>query len=380
VARRVEALDLLRGLVVALMVLDHVREYFSAQAFQFDPLDVSQTNPSLFATRWITHLCAPTFVFLAGASAHLQRTRGMPDAVLRRRLVSRGLWLIFLELTLIGFAFNFAAPFLFLQVIWAIGIGMVVLACLTFLPNWVAGIVGLAALAFTPILAAATASPDPSPLWHILLMPGPLTPLPGMVAYPALPWFGVLALGYAAAPLLACPASIMRRRAIAAGLLLIAAFVALRLSGIGDVRTGGTGPTLLLQALSHLNVSKYPPSIQFVALTMGVAALLLALLTALPARRLPMLHAFGRAPFFTYILHIYIIHTLALVVGLAWGLPAGAFTHFIEGNPALKEAGWGFGLAIVYLIWIGVLLALRPAAIWFARLKDRGGRWWLSYL
>jgi uncharacterized membrane protein len=376
----VEALDLLRGLVVALMVLDHVREYFSAQAFLFDPLDVSKSTPGLFATRWITHLCAPTFVFLAGLSAHLQMARGMPHAQLRRRLASRGLWLILLEVTVIGFGFTFAEPFLFLQVIWAIGIGMVLLAGLTFLPHWVAGIVGLFAIAATPVLAAGTATALTPPLWHALFLPGPLTPLPGMVAYPALPWFGILALGYAAGPVLACTAPMMRRRAIIGGALLIAAFVVLRLSGVGDVRTGVAAPTTLLQALSHLNISKYPPSIQFVTLTLGVSSLLLALFTALPARKLPMLHAFGKAPFFTYILHIYIIHLLALLVGLTTGFQASIFTHFIDNPAALKEAGWGFSLPIVYAIWIAILLALRPAAIWFARIKSRGGRWWLSYL
>lgn len=378
--RRVEALDLLRGLVVALMVLDHVREYFSAQAFLFDPLDVSQTSPSLFATRWITHLCAPTFVFLAGLSAHLQLARGMAHAQLRRRLVTRGLWLILLEVTVVGFGFTFTQPLLFLQVIWAIGIGMVLLAGLTFLPHWAAGVVGLVAIAGTPMLAAGTAAALPPPLWHALLMPGPLTPLPGIVAYPAVPWFGILALGYAVGPLLARTAPVMRRRAIIMGALLIALFVVLRLSGVGDVRTGVAAPTSLLQALSHLNISKYPPSIQFATLTLGLSSLLLALLTALPARWLPMLHAFGRAPFFTYILHIYIIHVLAFLVGLAMGFQAAIFAHFIDNPVVLKEAGWGFSLAVVYAIWVGVLLVLRPASIWFARIKGRGERWWLSYL
>lgn len=378
--RRVEALDLLRGLVVALMVLDHVREYFSAQALLFDPLDVSQTSPSLFATRWITHLCAPTFVFLAGLSAHLQLARGMPHGQLRRRLVARGLWLILLEVTVIGFGFTFAEPLLFLQVIWVIGIGMVLLACLTFLPHWVAGAVGLVAIAATPMLAAGTATALPPPLWHALFLPGPLTPLPGIVAYPVVPWFGILALGYAAGPILAGTAPAMRRRAIVGGAMMIAAFVLLRFTGVGDVRTGIAAPTPLLQALSHLDISKYPPSIQYVTLTFGLSSLLLALFTALPARRLPMLHAFGKAPFFTYILHIYVIHVLALLVGLAMGFQATLFSHFIDNPAVLKEAGWGFSLAAVYIIWIGILLALRPVSIWFARIKSCGGRWWLSYL
>lgn len=362
------------------MVLDHVREYFSFEALQFDPLNVTRTSAGLFATRWITHLCAPTFVFLAGASAHLQRANGMALPALRRRLISRGLWLVFLELTAISFAFNFAAPFLFLQVIWAIGFGMVALACLTLLPRWVIAAVGIAALIGSPFLAPAAAPLLPTPVWHALFMPGPLQPLPGVVAYPALPWFGILALGYAAGPWLVCESRIMRRRALIGGLLLILLFAALRLLGLGDARSGSEAPSLLLEALSHINVSKYPPSAQYTALTLGVSAILLAVLTFVPARRMPMLHAFGRVPFFTYVLHIYIIHFLALATGLVLGLPASAFTGFIEGASALSAAGWGFSLAVVYLIWIAVMLLLRAPASWFAQVKQRSSRWWLSYL
>lgn len=377
---RVETLDLLRGLVVALMVLDHVREYFSAEALQFDPLDVSQTSVGLFATRWITHLCAPTFVFLAGLSAYLQRANGMPAVALRRRLAARGLWLVALEITIIGFAFNFAAQFLFLQVIWAIGIGMIALAGLTFLPRWAIGLVGLLALVGTPYLAAAGAELLPQALVHALFSPGPLAPLPGIVAYPALPWLGILALGYAAGPLLAREPDVMRRRATIGGIVLIAVFAALRIGGIGDARSGGEAPNFILQLLTNIDVTKYPPSLQYACITLGAAGLLLALLTLIPARRLPTLAAFGRAPFFTYILHIYLIHLLALIGGLFVGIPAAAFTHFIENSAALREAGWGFGLLDVYLLWLLVALLLHAPASWFARLKRRRSDWWLSYL
>lgn len=379
-AGRVQALDLLRGLMVALMVLDHTREYFSAQALQFDPMDVSKTTVSLFATRWVTHLCAPTFVFLAGASVHLQRVAGKPEAALRRQLLTRGLWLILLEMTVIGFAFNFAEPFLFLQVIWAIGVGMVLLSVFTALPQWVVGIIGLASLALTPWLTPLLAPLLPAPLWHILLAPGPLTPFPGLAVYPIIPWFGILAIGYAVGPLLACPEAVLRRRALIAGVVLVACFALLRVAGVGDVRTGGIGPTPALRALSYLDISKYPPSLQYVALTLGVSALLLAAFTRVPASRLPMLHAFGSAPFFTYVLHIYLVHGLALAVGLFLGVPAAAFAHFIEGTAALRDAGWGFGLPAVYLVWLIVLLVLRPLAIRFAAVKRRRDRWWLSYV
>lgn len=379
-AGRIVALDLLRGLMVALMVLDHTREYFSAQALQFDALDLTRTTAPLFATRWVTHLCAPTFVFLAGASVHLQRVAGKAEAAVRRQLVLRGIWLILLEVTVIGFAFNFAEPFLFLQVIWVIGIGMVALAAFSLLPGVAVAMVGVGAVALTPLLTAATSEVLPGPLWHLLFVPGPIAPLPGITVYPVVPWFGILALGYAAGPLLSCSSELLRRRALLAGAVLLAAFAALRVAGVGDVRAGGAAPDLALRLLSFIDVSKYPPSPQYVCLTLGVSALLLAGLTRVPASRLPMLHAFGSAPFFTYVLHIYVVHGLALAVGVARGVPPQAFTHFIEGTDGLKAAGWGFGLSVVYVVWLLVLTILRPLSIRFAAVKRRRGRWWLSYL
>lgn len=379
--RRIAALDLLRGLMVALMVLDHTREYFSAQALQFDPLDLTRTTSWLFATRWVTHLCAPTFVFLAGASVHLQRVAGKSEATLRRQLLTRGLWLILLEVTVVGFAFNFAEPFLLLQVIWAIGAGMMALAALTALPQPAVGVIGLLSVALTPWLSALAAPPlVPASLWHALLVPGPLAPLRGITVYPVIPWFGILALGYAAGPLLVCTDALLRRRAVGAGAVLIASFVVLRLTGVGDVRTGGTATSVALTLLSNLDVSKYPPSLQYVALTLGVSALLLAAFTRIQPARLPMLRAFGSAPFFTYVLHIYVVHGLALAMGIAFGVPALAFTHFIENTDSLRDAGWGFGLPVVYLVWLAVLLILRPMATRFAAVKRRRNHWWLSYL
>jgi uncharacterized membrane protein len=377
---RVAAIDLLRGLMVALMVLDHTREYFSAAALQFDALDVSRTTPQLFATRWVTHLCAPTFVFLAGVSVHLQRVGGKAERAIRRQLLTRGLWLILLEATVIGFAFNFGEPFLFLQVIWAIGIGMVALAAFSFLPGWIVGGVGFLSVALTPLLTAVTQPLLAGPLWHLLFVPGPLSPLPGVTVYPVIPWFGVLALGYAAGPLLARPGETLRRRALIAGVILLAAFTLLRTAGIGDVRAGGAAPDAVLRALTFIDVSKYPPSLQYVCVTLGVSALLLAALTAASPARLRMLHAFGSAPFFTYVLHIYIVHGLALLVGVAVGVPASAFTHFIEGTRALRDAGWGFGLPMVFVVWMIVLIILSPLSIRFSAVKRGRGRWWLSYV
>ena len=367
--------------MVALMVLDHVREYFSFDALQFDPMNVWRTTPALFVARWVTHLCAPTFVFLAGASAYLQRQNGRVGWSLSKRLLTRGTWLIAFELTVVGFAFNFSEPFLFLQVIWAIGLGFVVLSLLTAVPLSILAALGAALIVFNGWLAACLAPPLlPAPIWHALVLPGPLDPAPGMVAYPALPWVGILMLGYAAGPTISSAVRQVRWNVVVGGALMLLAFAMLRIADVGDAEHWGQGPTPALRGLSFLAVNKYPPSPQYVLLTLGISALLLAVLTTVPCRRATMIHAFGRAPFFTYILHIYIIHASALLVGVALGISPTAFLGFIQGATMLKDAQWGFGLPSVIAIWIAALLVLRPAAIWFARLKSERSWWWLSYL
>jgi uncharacterized membrane protein len=377
---RLDPIDLLRGLMVALMVLDHVREYFSAAALQFEPTDLFRTTPALFAVRWVTHLCAPTFVLLSGLSVSLQRANGREGGALRRRLLARGAWLILLELTAIGFAFNFAEPFLFLQVIWAIGFGMVLLALLLDLPAVAIAAIGIALIVLNPVLSEAAAPYLSGALWHVLFAPGPIAPLPGVVAYPGLPWAGVLLLGYGLGPALLARRSKLRHVALLTACALLAGFVALRLAGIGDPRPWDVGPTTILRTLSFLNVTKYPPTPQYLLVTLGTSALLLAAFASVDSRRLPMLRAFGRAPFFNYVVHIYLIHLSAMAIGVAMGLPASLFAGFIESSAPLKDAGWGFGLAWVLAIWAATLLALRPLSIWFAGLKARRTQWWLSYL
>jgi uncharacterized membrane protein len=201
--KRVEIVDLMRGLVVALMVLDHTREYFSAAAGVFSPTDPEQTTLAFFVTRWATHLCAPTFVFLAGASIRLRQAGG---GDLQRFLLVRGVWLLALEFTVIGFGFNFAEPILFFQVIWAIGFSMVLMSVLVRAPPASVGALGLAIIAghglFSGIDAARFGAA--APLYELMMAPGPAPFLPGIIAYPALPWFGILAVGYASGGCSAC--------------------------------------------------------------------------------------------------------------------------------------------------------------------------------
>lgn len=385
---RLEFIDRLRGLVIVLMVLDHVREYWAADALLFEATDLARTTAALYATRWVTHLCAPTFVLLAGVAAYLQRAAASDPAAASRVLARRGLWLIALELTVIGFGFDFAAPFFFFQVIWAIGLGLVLVAGLARVGPTAVLALGVVVVAGHGVLGAVrpTDVGALAPLWQLLMTPGPApAPLPGLVVYPAVPWFGILCLGYGLGPLFT-RADRERRRTlgwIAAGALAL--FVVLRAAnGYGDPAPWTRQSTGVLTTLSFLKVSKYPPSLLFVLVTLGIS---LPLGLALERMRGAVggalgrgLLVFGRTPLFTYLVHVYLIHGLALAVGVAMGVPASAFTSYLSDPSRLRDAGWGVGLPAVYAIWVAVVAALYPAARWYAALKERRRAWWVHYL
>jgi uncharacterized membrane protein len=387
---RIDAIDLLRGLVIALMVLDHVRDYFHEQAFLFNPTDPERTTVALFATRWITHLCAPTFVFLAGASAYLQGVNGKPPRELAAFLAARGAWLIALELTLIGFGFNFA-PIVFLQVIYAIGGGMVFLAVLVLLrlpARWV-GALGALIVAGHGLLAPI----EPAhlgalaPLWFLLFEFGVIPGVPGFLAYPLVPWFGVMCLGYGLGAVFLLPQDQRIRRIALLGFGALVLFFVVRTFNVagpvwtyGDPAPWRSYPTFAQSAMSFLNVSKYPPSTLYVLATLGTVLLLLPLLAGARGIVAKALLAFGRTPLFTYVLHIYLVHTAALVVGLLRGVPASHFANFILDPVRLVNGQWGFPLTGVYAVWLVALVALYPPARWFAELKRRRRDRWLSYL
>ena len=384
---RLDAIDALRGLVIALMVLDHVRDFWSVDAFQFQPTDLSKTTPLLFLTRWVTYLCAPTFVFLAGTSVYLQRVHGASVGRTRgdlaRSLVRRGLWLIVLELTVVGVGFDFGV-FPFFQVIWAIGLGMLLLAALLWVPP--VAVLSLGAL----IVAGHNAldGVDASHLggwalpWRLLMSLGPTAPLKGFVAYPALPWFGIMALGYGLGPVFLKPDADRRRRLLTVSAGALALFAVLRLThGYGDQAPWGAQPRgPLFTALSFISVSKYPPSLQYALLTLGISLPLGLALERLRGPLSRVLLAFGRTPMLTYLVHVFVVHGGALLVGLAMGLPARAFFNFYEGTDALKAAHWGVSLPVVYLVWLLVLALLYPMSRAYARLRRERRAWWMSYI
>lgn len=383
-AARLDMIDALRGLVIALMVLDHVRDYFHWQAFVFSPTDLAKTTPLLFATRWITHLCAPSFVLLAGVSIFLQRAGGAyPRSSQSRLLLSRGLWLIVLELSVVVFGFNFVWPFLFLQVIWAIGVGMVAMAALIWLPRQAVLALGIVIIAGHGLLAGF----DPSqwgalaPLWTLAMRPGGVPGIEGFVAYPALPWLGILCLGYGIGPLFLLDAQRRRRVIAALALAMLAVFAILRAgSGFGDPSPWQRQADPVFDAMAFVNVSKYPPSLLYALVTLGVSLLLMLALERATGRSRRVLLAFGRTPLFTYLLHIYLVHGLALLIGIASGVPATMFVGILGNAGRIAESGWGVNLPAVLGLWLGVLAALYPLSRWFAGVKARRRDRWLSYL
>lgn len=384
-AARIDAIDVLRGLVIVVMVLDHVRDFFHAQAFTADPMALDSGNPALFLTRWVTHLCAPTFVFLAGASIWLQKANGKSPGDLSRFLLTRGLWLIVLEFTLIGVGFNFGW-WIMAQVIWAIGFGMIVLAGLHRLPrNLVLGvgvaiIAGHTALNLIPPSAFGTLEP----LWRMLAVRGPMPTEAGVlvVLYPAIQWAAIMLLGYGLAGFLTNMDGLRRGRVMlfAAGFLgLFAIGRGLNLPGFDTVPwTLQESP--LWTVFSILSVNKYPPSPAYVLLMVGLALVLLLAFDRLRGPVASLLLTFGRTPLFTYLLHIWIAHGLAMAVGMAVGVPPAAFVNLITDPSRLIEGGWGFGLAGVYVAWAAVLAILYPLSRWLEGVKRRRRDWWLGYL
>jgi uncharacterized membrane protein len=397
---RVDSVDLLRGIIMVIMMLDHTRDFLHFQATLFDPTDVAKTTPVLFFTRWITHFCAPLFVFLAGTGAYFQTLRGKPKPSLSRFLLTRGLWLIFLELTVLRVVIFFNLDVLtlasFLQVIWAIGCSMIVLAGLIYLPLAAIAGIGIAMIALHDLLDGVTVTSWAGPgtpipgfwasVWHVLHVPGVIFPFgadgPKVFAlYPLIPWIGVMAAGYAFGSVYRLEPTARRRYLVRTGLLLTAAFIVLRAINVyGDPSPWSSQDTPVKTVLSFLAVSKYPPSLLFLLMTIGPALLFLAWADEKPAvawRKFFI--TYGRVPLFFYVLQWIVAHTIAIVASVIAGKPTDhLFSNIVLAPPA--KPGAGFGLVTVYAMWaLGVLL-LYPLCKWYADLKARRREWWLSYL
>lgn len=379
---RIHSIDILRGIVMVIMALDHVRDYMWFA--QMDPLDLSKTSAILFFTRWITHFCAPTFIFLSGASAYLSLSKKKTTKEASLFLLTRGLWLIVLELTIISFGWQFDIGFhtIFAQVIWVIGWSMIILSALVYLKPIYVGLFGLVLIfghnAFDYIKADDFGNYK---VFWMLLHETNFYQINHyesiFVLYPLVPWVGVMAVGYAFGTLFKLEAKVRRRLFIKIGLACLFVFVVLRYFNIyGDPTPWEHQVVWWKDILAFVKCQKYPPSLQYLLMTLGVSITALAFLEHSNNRLTRIFTVYGRVPLFYYILHIYLIHTIELIVVLAKGL----------GNKPLQSIGPGslgvdgFGLPVVYLIWLTVVIALYFPSRWYMRLKQRRNDWWLSYL
>jgi uncharacterized membrane protein len=352
---RIESVDLLRGIIMILMALDHTRDYFGNLAV--NPTDPATTTIPLFFTRWITHVCAPGFFLLTGIGAALTLGR-MSRRELSRYLFTRGVWLIVLELVVLralGWQFNIDFRVTLLNVLWALGWSMIALSVLIHLPTWAVSAVGVVMIAT-----------------HVVF-----------VAYALIPWMGVTAAGYGLGRVYQWDSERRKRFLRRLGFGLIVGFLALRAINVyGDPVPWTPRQAPSMTVLSFLNTSKYPPSLLFLLMALGPIVLGLSTLDARSPRLLRPALVFGRVPLFYFALHIVLIHLLAVVVCFArygevyWMFQSNNLAQF----PITQPPGWPVSLPVVYLIWIGVVLALYPLCRWFSGVRHRRSEWWLSYL
>ena len=387
---RVESIDFLRGLVMIIMALDHVRMYFALGTWYAEPTNLATTTPLLFFTRWITHFCAPVFVFLAGTSAFLYGTKKKHSKETAWFLFTRGLWLVFVEVVIVNFAWTFDVTYSFriLQVIWAIGISMIALSGLAFLPMSMIFAIGMILVLghnlLDPITVQGSSARDL--IWYTLHQPGAVF-LEGTLinfVYPVLPWIGLMALGYVFGTLYQStfPAQQRRRWLLTIGVAATVSFLLLRgLNSYGEPSAWDTQTSPVFTLLSFLNTTKYPPSLHFLLMTMGPALIFLALIEGIEDRLPRPVIVFGRAPFFFYILHLYVIHGLAMLFLVYKGHEASEYIFSAENLRSGRLSNFGLSLGAVYVVWLLILVLLYPLCRWYQNYRENHpSSWWLRYL
>ncbi|MBS1810343.1 MAG: DUF1624 domain-containing protein [Acidobacteria bacterium] len=385
--QRLDAIDLLRGIVMVVMALDHTRGFFS-EAISFSATDLTKTNAALFLTRWITHFCAPVFVFLAGTGAFLSTYRGKTQRELSRFLLTRGLWLIVLEQTVVrclGWEYNFDYHFMHTNVLWAIGWAMVVLSGLVFLPlRFITGF-GIVMIAGHNLLDKLR--PESLGafgwLWKVLHIETIIEWRTGFTfefKYPLIPWIGVLAVGYGFGTLMLRERQERRKLLFWLGSALTLLFVVLRATNLyGDPSPWTPQASKLFTVFSFINCTKYPPSLLYLLMTLGPAFIVLALLDRDWGKVVKPLLVFGRVPLFYYVLHLFLIHLLAVIFSV---VRYGHLDKSLFENPPFPSTpkDFGYGLPVVYGVTMLVVMLLYPACRWFAALKKQRKDAWLSYL
>jgi uncharacterized membrane protein len=381
---RLESVDVLRGVIMIIMALDHTRDFFGISGQ--NPTDLASASAALFLTRWITHFCAPVFFLLTGTGAYLSLRR-RSRAELSRFLLTRGLWLIFLEIVLLRcFAYQFNVDYrvTMLIVIWALGWAMITLSTLVWLPTWLITALGVFMIGGHNHFDSVTMSTNP--VWAVLHAPGFVLNTPEhvvFVAYPLIPWVGVTAAGYGLGQIYGWDVDRRRSFLLRLGLALSLAFLLIRgVNLYGDPVPWMPQKSAVVTVLSFLNTNKYPPSLSFLLMTLGPAMLLLRFLDRGTPQSLRPALVFGKVPLFYYMWHFTLIHVLAVATcylryGSAhWMFESPDLAHY----PVSPPPGWGYSLPVVYLAWAFVVVAMYPLCRWFAAVKQRRSDAWLSYL
>lgn len=378
--RRLNSIDTLRGLVMIVMALDHTRDFFANGGF--NPRDVTDT--ALFLTRWATHFCAPTFIFLAGISAFLYGAQGRSTREVSRFLVTRGLWLVLIEFTVVrlGWSLDIHFNYFVAQVIFAIGVSMVALSAIVHPPRGAIVAIGLAMIAGHNALDGIKAEQlgAAAPLWNLLHQPGRFDIAPGVkffVLYPLVPWIGVMAVGYALGPVFTQERAARVQQLFMLGAAVTLGFVVLRATNLyGDPAPWAIQDNLLATVLSFINCEKYPPALLYLAMTLGPALMLVAALESVRGPVVDWIATFGRVPFFYYVVHIFLLHALAVL--FAW-VTIGEIGFLFGPLAGRKPATYGMGLAGIYAVWLAVVVSLYPLCRWFAGIKRRRTEWWWRY-
>ena len=386
--KRIYSIDFMRGLVMIIMALDHVRDLLHTTSITQLPTNLTTTTPALFFTRWITYLCAPVFVFLSGASAFLSMKSKNNIPATRRFLLTRGLWLIVLEFTLVNFGVWFDIQFgVFLfEVIAAIGFGFIVLTLLLSASTKTIGIIGLAIICLhnlAPLVPFAEAS-----MFKKVLMPffAPgVYPLGSgrlfFMSYPPVPWLGIMLVGFAAGRIFEFDRQKQQALFLKAGLAAIGLFVLLRFINLyGDAVPWSHQKNGLFTFLSFINVTKYPPSLHFCLLFLGIMFLILAIVQGIKNKFTETVSVYGKVPLFYFLVHWYIIHPLVFIMIFLQGFKS---TDMVFGfNFGRPKSGSGLDLWAIYLIWIAIVAVMYPLCKWYGRYKERhkGNNTWLRYL
>lgn len=384
---RINSIDLLRGIVMIIMALDHTRDFMHSQANVDDPLNLATTTPLLYFTRWITNLCAPTFVFLSGTSAYFQSLRKSKKE-LSWFLFTRGLWLIVLELVIVTFGITFDVYYsiLVFQTIWSIGISMVVLSVAIRLPFAAIFILGLVIVAGHNLLNIYEAGSNGQfPVWYRLLhAPGmqPVGSVNLLILYPFLPWAGLMMLGYCFGKYYLSDLMNRNKRTVILGASLLLFFAIVRFTNTyGDPSEWTTQRSGLYTFFSFINTQKYPPSLLFLCATIGCALIILGLIGNVRNKLADAISVYGKVPLFYYVIHFYLIHLVSMSFYLMRGHTIEEGMNESPGMPLkFVAAGEGFGLGGVYLTWIAIVLVLYPVCKWYCDYKMNNKKWWLSYL